>query len=106
MSTVQFENVTAQAVANVYFDGKVVSHTILFADGTKKTLGLIFAGSFNFSTGAPEIMQITAGVTRVRIAGEAGFQTVSAGESFSVPGNSSFDIAVDDGIAQYVCHFG
>ncbi|HSC89820.1 MAG TPA: pyrimidine/purine nucleoside phosphorylase [Polyangiaceae bacterium] len=106
MSNVQFEAVTAQAVANVYFDGKVVSHTILFADGTKKTLGLIFQGSFRFDTGAPEIMQMTAGTARVRIAGETGFKTYEAGQSFNVPANSSFEIAVDSGIAQYVCHFG
>ena len=55
----KFENVTATAKANVYFDGKVVSHTITFADGAKKTLGLIYAGEFHFGTDAAERMDIT-----------------------------------------------
>ena len=50
----QFDNVSVVKKANVYFDGKVVSHTVLFADGAKKTIGLIYPGSFTFNTGAPE----------------------------------------------------
>ncbi|MFA7235570.1 MAG: pyrimidine/purine nucleoside phosphorylase [Phycisphaeraceae bacterium] len=49
----EFTNVTAVAKANVYFDGKVVSHTLKFADGSKKTLGLIHPGSFHFNTAGP-----------------------------------------------------
>lgn len=106
MSSPTFPNVTAQAVANVYFDGKVVSHTILLADGSKKTLGLVYPGAFQFNVGAKERMDITAGVCRVRLAGESEFRTLSAGASFDVAENSSFEIAVDEGIAQYVCSFG
>ena len=101
----QFENVTAVTLANVYFDGKVVSHTLVFADGSKKTLGLIFPGSFSFNTGAPERMDITAGSCTVRLKGESSFKTFAAGSSFDVPGNSSFEIAVESGVAQYVCSF-
>lgn len=101
----QFENVTAVTLANVYFDGKVVSHTLVFADGSKKTLGVIFPGSFSFNTGAPERMDITAGSCTVRLKGESSFKTFAAGSSFDVPGNSSFEIAVDSGVAQYVCSF-
>jgi len=61
MSQAEFPAVTAVAKANVYFDGRVVSHTIKFADGSKKTLGLIYAGEFHFGTDAPERMDITAG---------------------------------------------
>ncbi len=105
MSDVKFENVTASAVANVYFDGKVVSHAILLPDGKKKTLGLIFSGSYEFDTQAPEQMHLTAGSARVRLKGEADFKTYDSGQSFFVPANSAFEISVD-GIAQYVCHFG
>jgi hypothetical protein len=52
----KFENVSVPPKANVYFGGRVVSHTLLFKDGTKKTLGLIFEGSFNFETNASETM--------------------------------------------------
>ena len=101
----EFANVTATSLANVYFDGKVVSHTILFADGTKKTLGLIFPGSFSFNTGVPERMEITAGSCTVRLKGEIDFKTFGAGTYFDVPGSSSFEIAVESGVAQYVCSF-
>jgi len=91
--------------ANVYFDGKVVSHTVHFKDGSKKTLGLIYPGSFNFKTGAPENMEIIAGVCKAKLAGESGWKSYAAGSAFQVPGNSSFDIAVESGVAEYICSF-
>lgn len=104
-SPTQFDNVSVIAKANVYFDGKVVSHSIVFPDGSKKTLGLIYPGAFTFNTGAPERMDIISGNCRVKIAGEADWSSYSAGTFFKVPGNSSFEIAVDDGIAEYICSF-
>jgi purine/pyrimidine-nucleoside phosphorylase len=101
----KFENVTAVAKANIYFGGRVVSHTVLFADGSKKTLGLIYPGEFHFGTDAPERMDITAGTCRVRLDGTSDWRDVSAGSSFNVPGKSGFDITVSDGIAEYVCSF-
>lgn len=100
-----FANVEVTAKANVYFDGKVVSHTVRFADGTKKTLGLIYPGSFHFGTGQPELMQIIAGTCRVRVDGQSELKEYKAGTAFRVPGNSGFDIAVDSGIAEYICSF-
>ncbi len=102
---ITFEKVTVLAKANVYFDGKVVSHTVLLANGAKKTLGLIYPGSFHFETAAPERMDIVAGTCRVRLAGESAFRTFATGESFNVPAKSSFDIEVTAGIAEYVCSF-
>jgi len=101
----KFENVTAVAKANIYFGGRVVSHTVLFADGSKKTLGLIYPGEFHFGTDAPERMDITAGTCRVRLDGTSEWKDVSAGSSFKVPGKSGFDITVSDGITEYVCSF-
>jgi uncharacterized protein YaiE (UPF0345 family) len=103
---VQFDNVSVVAKANVYFDGKVVSHTILFAGGVKKTAGLIFPGTFTFGTEAPEKMEIIAGSCRMKQAGETTWKTYAAGTAFDVPGNSKFDVAVDSGIAEYICSFG
>ena len=102
----QFDGVSAVCKANVYFDGKVVSHTILYPDGTKKSLGLIYAGTYTFNTGAPENMAIIAGAGRVKVAGASDWTAIPAGQAFDVPGNSSFDITVDEGIAEYVCSFG
>jgi len=102
----EFKNVTVPANANVYFDGKVVSHTVLFPDGSKKTLGLIYPGEFRFNTGLPEDMEITAGECRVRLAEQKDWKPYKSGEIFRIPGNSHFDIAVDSGIAEYICSFG
>lgn len=100
-----FKNVEVVTKANVYFDGKVVSHKVVFADGSKKTLGLIFPGSFRFDTDAPELMQIVAGSCRVRLGDSAEWQTYAAGTEFRVAGKSAFDIAVESGIAEYICSF-
>ena len=101
----QFDNVSVVKKANLYFDGKCVSHTVLFADGTKKTVGVIFPSQLVFNTGAPEIMEINGGMCRVRLKGEQEWKTCGAGEKFSVPGNSSFDIETVETL-DYVCHFG
>ena len=100
-----FENVTATVKGNVYFDGGVVSHGLTFPDGSKKTLGLIFPGTYRFDTAAPETMDITEGTCRVRLAGAVGWTDHAAGASFDVPGDSAFEIAVDAGVCQYVCSF-
>ncbi len=104
MST-QFDNVSVVKKSNVYFDGKCVSHAVLFADGTKKTIGVIFPASLNFGTGAPEIMEIIGGKCRVRLKGSEEWQTYTAGQQFEVPGNSSFDIEILETV-DYVCHYG
>ena len=104
----QFDNVSVIKKANVYFDGKCVSHTVQFADGTKKSIGVILpgSGSLAFNTGVPEIMEGVAGSCRVRLKGETEWRSYAAGASFTVPGNSSFDIEVAGEPYHYVCHFG
>ncbi len=101
----QFENVTATAKANVYFEGKVVSHSLLFADGSKRTLGLIFPGKFHFGTEKAERMEIVAGNALVRVDGESAARAYGAGETFEVPAQSGFDIEVEEGICEYICSF-
>lgn len=101
----QFPGVTVVAKANIYFDGKVVSHTFLTADGAKKTLGLIYPGSYHFGTGAPERMEIVAGHCRVTLDGTTAARDYAAGTYFDVPGNSGFTIEVADGICEYICSF-
>jgi uncharacterized protein YaiE (UPF0345 family) len=100
-----FENVAAVAKANVYFDGKVISHTILFEDGSKKTLGLIYPGEYHFGTEAAEEMAITDGVCEVVLDGQEESARYDAGTAFQVPAHSGFTIRVPEGICQYVCSF-
>ena len=101
----QFSNVTAVAKANVYFDGKVVSHSILFASGEKKTLGLIYPGTYHFGTDKAEIMEITDGQCTVVLDGQSNQQAYAAGTKFSDPAKSGFTITVSSGICQYICSF-
>ncbi|MEV6768938.1 pyrimidine/purine nucleoside phosphorylase [Nocardia sp. NPDC051030] len=100
-----FENVAVTKKANVYFDGKCVSHNIVLADGTSKSVGVILPASLTFTTGAPEIMELLEGECKVTLAGETEAVTYRGGESFNVPGNSSFQIEVVEPV-HYVCHFG
>ena len=106
MSQAEFSNVTAVAKPNLYFDGKVISYIIKFGDGSKKTLGVIYAGEFHFGTETPERMDIVGGSCEVRLDGKAEWRTYGAGSSFDVPGQSGFDIKVKDGLAEYVCSYG
>jgi len=101
----EFANVTAVCKANVYFGGKVVSHTILLADGAKKTLGLIYPGEYHFGTGAPEKMEIVAGACRVKLDGSESWQSYAGGTLFRVPGQSGFSIAVEGELVEYICSF-
>ncbi len=101
----EFSNVTAVTKANVYFEGKVVSHSILFADGSKKTLGLIYPGSYHFGTDKAERMEIVAGSCAVKLDGSEVTTNYVGGEFFDVPAKSGFDIAVSEGIAEYICSF-
>jgi hypothetical protein len=101
----QFDNVSVVKQANVYFDGKCVSHTVLFPDGSRKTVGVIFPSTLSFRTAAPEVMELLGGRCRVRLAGETDWKTYGAGQSFGAPADSSFDIETLETL-DYVCHFG
>ncbi len=99
------EQVKISLKANVYFDGGVVSHTILLNSGEKKTVGVIRPGKYHFNTDAPEQMDVIAGSCAVKLAGEAEWKTYSGGQTFHVPGKSGFDIEVKEGLAEYLCSF-
>jgi purine/pyrimidine-nucleoside phosphorylase len=101
----EFVGVTVQTKANVYFDGGVVSHTVHFADGSKKTLGLIRPGTYHFGTSAPERMEIVAGTCAVTLDGRAVDESYAAGTHFEVAGQSGFTITVQSGLCEYICSF-
>lgn len=100
----QFDNVTAVKKANVYFDGKCVSHTLILADGSRKTIGVIFPSILTFTTAAAEIMEVVGGKCRIRLQGQADWATYESGQRFDVPANSSFEIETVE-LVDYVCHF-
>lgn len=99
-----FKNVTVVKKANVYFDGKVTSRSVIFPDGSKKTLGIMLPGEYQFNTDAKEIMEILSGDLEVLIAGTEGWKTIKGGQSFDVPANSSFNLKIKT-ITDYCCSF-
>jgi hypothetical protein len=103
----QFDQVSVVTKANVYFDGKCVSHTLLFADGNKKSVGVIMPGTpLTFNTGVAEKMEIVDGRCRANIA-HSQWQTVGVDEYFNVAANTRFEIeALDHAPVHYICHFG
>jgi uncharacterized protein YaiE (UPF0345 family) len=105
MNAPSFSNVTVDTKANIYFDGRVVSHTIRFADGSKKTAGLIYAGEYHFGTAAAERMEIIAGECSVVLDGSTETRSIASGGQFDVAANSGFTITVESGICEYVCSF-
>ncbi len=105
MSTTSIANITVSTQANVYFDGKCVSHNIAYADGTKKSVGVVLPATLIFNTGAPETMECVAGSCEYKLAGSDVWLKSGPGEKFSIPGNSSFQIRVAEAY-HYICHFG
>jgi len=105
MTTERIDGVAVTTQANVYFDGKCVSHGITLADGTKKSVGVILPATLTFNTGAPETMECVGGACEYKLAGSSEWQKSAAGEKFSIPGNSSFEIRVSEPY-HYICHFG
>jgi len=100
----QFKDVTAIAKSNVYFDGKVVSHQIVLADGTKKTLGVMMAGEYTFDTAVAEIMAVTAGEMNVLLPGASEWQVFTAGQSYQIAANSQFSLKIS-AVCDYVCSY-
>lgn len=100
----EFKNVTVKKAANIYFDGKVTSRTVLFPDGSKKTLGVMLPGEYEFNTAEKESMEIISGELEVLLPGESGWKTVKGGQEFSVPANSKFTMKVKK-ISDYCCSF-
>jgi len=99
-----FDKVSVVIEANIYFDGKVSSRTILFPDGSKKTLGLLLPGEYHFNTDVPEHMKITQGVVEYRLTEADDWIKVEEGGEFNLPGNSSFDIRALE-ISDYCCSY-
>ena len=101
----KFDNVSVDKKGNVFFDGKCVSHSVIFPDGSRKTVGVILPSTLTFNVSTPELMEITSGTCRVKIGDEPEFKSYAAGDQFSVPANSRFVIETNE-VVNYVCSFG
>ena len=105
MITTTLPNVTLTTQANVYFDGKCVSHGFTVGDGTKKSVGVVLPATLTFNTGAAEIMECVGGSCEYKLAGSDEWKKSGPGDKFSIPANSSFEIRVTEPY-HYICHFG
>ncbi len=100
----EFNNVTVQKEANIYFEGKVISTSISFPDGSKKTLGVMLTGEYEFNTQQKEIMEIMSGKLEVLLPNKPEWINIKSGDSFEVPKNSSFKIKIHE-ITNYCCDY-
>ncbi|PHS04149.1 MAG: hypothetical protein COA78_16960 [Blastopirellula sp.] len=100
----EIENVSVKVAANIYFDGKVTSRTITFADGSTKSLGIMLPGDYEFGTAEKELMEITSGDLEVKLPGSEDWQTVTGGQSFEVPGDAKFQLKIKT-ITDYCCSY-
>ena len=105
MTTAHIDGVSVTTQANVYFDGKCVSHNLTYPDGTKKSVGVVLPAELTFGTAAPEIMECVGGACEYQLDGTSEWVAVKAGEKFNVPGNSKFNIRVAESF-HYICHYG
>ncbi len=100
----EFKNVTVIKEANIYFNGQVTSRTVLFPDGTKKTLGIMLPGEYEFGTQNAELMEIAVGELNVLLPGENDWQKITGGQSFQVEANSKFKLKVNK-VTDYCCSY-
>ncbi|WP_310831794.1 pyrimidine/purine nucleoside phosphorylase [Paenibacillus pedocola] len=100
----QFTNATIQKAANVYYDGKVTSRTVILEDGTKVTLGIMLPGVYEFGTDGPETMEILSGDLKVLLPGTDIWREIKGAETFHVPGNSKFALEVF-ALTDYCCSY-
>jgi len=100
----EFKDVAIVKKANIYFNGNVTSRTVIFRDGSKKTLGVMLPGDYEFNTGDREIMEILSGELDVLLPGQSSSQPIKGGESFEIPANAKFSMKVKT-ISDYCCSF-
>jgi len=99
----QLKNITLTKEANIYYDGKVTSRSIVLEDGTKQSLGIMLAGEYTFATNEAEIMEMMSGELEIKLPGEE-WKTLNTPETFNVPANSSFDLKIKT-VTDYCCSY-
>jgi hypothetical protein len=100
----KFEEVTIMKKANIYFEGKVTSRTVLFSDGSRKTLGIMLPGGYEFGTAATEVMEILGGELEVLLPGKNNWQRFTTGDLFDISANSRFKLQART-VVDYCCSY-
>ena len=100
----KLENVSIIKKANIYFDGKVTSRTVLLAGGEKKTLGIVLQGQYEFETSDKEHMELLAGKLEVLLPNSKEWISIGAGQTFEIPAYSKFKIVAKE-VSDYCCSY-
>jgi purine/pyrimidine-nucleoside phosphorylase len=87
---------------NVYFDGQVQSLGFDLPSG-RATVGVISAGTYTFTTDAPEQVLILSGTLQVRLPGER-WRAIAAPGAYVVPARTTFDVSATHDVS-YLCRF-
>ena len=99
-----YKNVDVNKLANIYFEGKVISRNIFLKDNSKKTLGVMLVGKYEFHTESRELMEINSGKLNLKIKNEDNWKLIKQGMSFNIPKNSSFKVKVLE-LVNYTCSY-
>ena len=99
-----YTNVEVDKIANIYFEGRVISRNIFFKDGSKKTLGVMLVGEYQFNTGAREVLEIISGKLNFKVDDSDEWQLINEGMSFNIPKKSSFKVKVLE-LVNYTCSY-
>ena len=99
-----YQNVDVYKSANIYFEGKVISRNIFLKDGSKKTLGVMLVGEYEFNTSSRELMEIISGKLNLKLKDDDQWKLITNGMDFNIPKNSSFKLNVLETI-NYTCSY-
>ena len=99
-----FKNVDVDKLANIYFEGKVISRNIYLKDGSKKTLGIMLVGEYEFNTVTRELMEIISGKVKLKLKDDNEWKLITNGMMFNIPKNSSFKLEVLE-LVNYTCSY-
>ncbi len=98
-----FKNVTVSKAANIFFEGRITSRSIIFEDGSRKTLGIMLPGEYELNTIHKEVIDIQTGILEVMLPAED-WMEVKGPASFEIPANSKFKLRVKS-LVDYCCSF-
>lgn len=98
-----FKNVDVDKLANIYFEGKVISRNIYLKDGSKKTLGIMLAGEYELNTVNKAVIDIQRGNLELLLPAQD-WQMFEGPASFEIPVNTKYKLRVHS-LVDYCCSF-
>ena len=100
----KYKDVNVDKIANIYFEGNVISRNIFLKDGSRKTLGVMLPGNYEFSTETRELMEIMSGKLNLKLQNDDKWKLIKYGMDFNIPKNSSFQVEVLE-LVNYTCSY-